>query len=76
MGPHQETAPSRNNQACLKHKNGNVRAALILETVGNTATDDELNALESRWREKLQSREMGLNANYGSEGSLGVTTLR
>jgi hypothetical protein len=36
---------------------------LILETVGNTATDDELNALESRWKEKLQSREMGLNAN-------------
>jgi hypothetical protein len=35
----------------------------ILETVGNAVTDDELNALESRWKEKLQSREMGLNAN-------------
>jgi GIY-YIG catalytic domain len=35
----------------------------ILETVGNTMTDPELSALESRWKEKLQSREMGLNAN-------------
>ena len=35
----------------------------ILETVGNAVTDDELNALETRWKEKLQSREMGLNAN-------------
>jgi GIY-YIG catalytic domain len=35
----------------------------ILETVGNTMTDAELNHLEVLWKEKLQSREMGLNAN-------------
>jgi hypothetical protein len=35
----------------------------ILETVGNAMTDAELSELETRWKEKLQSREMGLNAN-------------
>jgi GIY-YIG catalytic domain len=35
----------------------------ILETVGNAMSDAELSALEARWKEKLQSREMGLNAN-------------
>lgn len=35
----------------------------ILETVGSAATVNELLALESRWKDKLQSREMGLNRN-------------
>lgn len=35
----------------------------ILETVGSAATDAELLALEARWKDKLQSREMGLNRN-------------
>jgi hypothetical protein len=35
----------------------------ILETVGNSTTNVELDALEALWKEKLQSREMGLNAN-------------
>jgi hypothetical protein len=35
----------------------------ILETVGNAATDQELDALEALWKQKLQSRDMGLNAN-------------
>ncbi len=35
----------------------------ILETVGNAMTDAELSELEMLWKTKLQSREMGLNAN-------------
>jgi hypothetical protein len=34
----------------------------ILETVGS-ANESDLDALEDRWKRKLQSREMGLNAN-------------
>ncbi|WP_246709873.1 hypothetical protein [Rhizobium laguerreae] len=35
----------------------------ILETVGSTATTADLGELERRWKDKLQSREMGLNRN-------------
>lgn len=35
----------------------------ILEVAGNLAGEAEILALETRWKLKLQSREMGLNAN-------------
>lgn len=35
----------------------------ILETVGSAATIADLLTLEARWKDKLQSREMGLNRN-------------
>jgi len=35
----------------------------ILETVGTSATLADLLALETRWKDKLQSRQMGLNRN-------------
>jgi len=35
----------------------------ILEVAGSLITDDEIHAMEQRWKEKLQSREMGLNRN-------------
>ena len=35
----------------------------ILQTVGTAVTDDELRTLEVRWKDKLQSFEMGLNRN-------------
>jgi hypothetical protein len=35
----------------------------ILEVAGSMATQEELLGMESRWKNKLQSREMGLNAN-------------
>lgn len=35
----------------------------ILEVAGSLDLDDEILALETRWKSKLQSREMGLNAN-------------
>jgi GIY-YIG catalytic domain len=47
----------------LKSRDPSNYRVSILETVGNTATLDELLKLESRWKDKLQSREMGLNRN-------------
>lgn len=35
----------------------------ILEVAGSLTTDDDIHVLEQRWKEKLQSREMGLNKN-------------
>lgn len=35
----------------------------ILEVAGSLATDHDIGQMEERWKEKLQSREMGLNRN-------------
>nr|WP_237229027.1 GIY-YIG nuclease family protein [Rubinisphaera sp. JC750] len=35
----------------------------ILEVAGSAATTEEILSLESLWKQKLQSREMGLNRN-------------
>lgn len=35
----------------------------ILEVAGSLATDSDIVAMEIRWKDKLQSREMGLNRN-------------
>ncbi len=35
----------------------------ILEVAGSSATAEEIGQMETRWKLKLQSREMGLNAN-------------
>ena len=35
----------------------------ISEVAGSLDSDTDILALESRWKAKLQSREMGLNAN-------------
>jgi hypothetical protein len=35
----------------------------ILEVVGTSTTDEEIVRLETRWKEKLRTREMGLNGN-------------
>jgi hypothetical protein len=35
----------------------------ILEIAGSNLTPDEIRQLEQRWKQKLQSREMGLNRN-------------
>jgi hypothetical protein len=35
----------------------------ILEAVGSAASEADILALESLWKDKLQSREMGLNRN-------------
>lgn len=35
----------------------------ILEVAGSLVSDDDVHLMEHRWKEKLQSREMGLNRN-------------
>jgi hypothetical protein len=35
----------------------------ILEVAGSLTTDDEIHVMEQRWKDKLQSRDMGLNRN-------------
>jgi hypothetical protein len=35
----------------------------ILQAAESDASDDEIIGMETRWKLKLQSREMGLNAN-------------
>jgi len=37
--------------------------ASILEVAGSSANPDDIRGMESIWKEKLQSREMGLNRN-------------
>lgn len=47
----------------LKSRDPSDYRVSILETVGTAATTADLMGLEARWKDKLQSREMGLNKN-------------
>ncbi|MBW8448188.1 MAG: GIY-YIG nuclease family protein [Arenimonas sp.] len=47
----------------LKSRDPSNYQVSILETVGSGATITDLTTLETRWKHKLQSREMGLNRN-------------
>lgn len=47
----------------LKSRDPSDYRVSILETVGTSATTADLLLLEARWKDKLQSREMGLNKN-------------
>lgn len=47
----------------LKSRDPSDYRVSILETVGSSATIGDLLKIESRWKSKLQSREMGLNRN-------------
>ncbi|MEO8925887.1 MAG: GIY-YIG nuclease family protein [Caulobacteraceae bacterium] len=47
----------------LKSRDPSDYRVSILETVGSNATEADLMTLEARWKDKLQSREMGLNRN-------------
>jgi hypothetical protein len=53
---------SHGGNIVLKARDPSDYQVSILETAG-TGNEAELDALESRWKKKLQSREMGLNAN-------------
>jgi GIY-YIG catalytic domain len=53
---------SHGGNIILKARDPSDYRVSILETAG-TGNEVELDALESRWKQKLQSREMGLNAN-------------
>jgi GIY-YIG catalytic domain len=47
----------------LKSRNLSDYQITILEVCGSAATNEEIDALEALWKQKLQSREMGLNKN-------------
>ena len=47
----------------LKSRDPSDYQVSILETVGSGATVNDIVAAEARWKNKLQSREMGLNRN-------------
>jgi len=47
----------------LKSRDPSDYRVSILETVGTSATTADLLMLEARWKDKLQSRGMGLNKN-------------
>ena len=53
---------SHGGNVLLKGRDPSDYQVSILETVGST-NEWDLDQLESRWKRKLQSREMGLNAN-------------
>lgn len=47
----------------LRSRDSSDYQVTILEVVGSSATSREIDLMETRWKQKLQSREMGLNAN-------------
>lgn len=47
----------------LKGRDASDYQISILETVGSSTTEAEVSGFETRWKNKLQSREMGLNRN-------------
>lgn len=47
----------------LKSRDPSDYQVCILEFAGSSATSQEISAMEERWKRKLQSRDMGLNAN-------------
>lgn len=59
----QYAASGHGGNVGLKSREASDYQISILETVGSAATDADILALESLWKQKLQSREMGLNRN-------------
>jgi GIY-YIG catalytic domain len=47
----------------LKSRDASDYQVSILEVAGSSATDADILDLESRWKEKLQTKRMGLNSN-------------
>jgi GIY-YIG catalytic domain len=47
----------------LKSRDPSDYQVAILEVAGSSATDAEILQMESRWKQKFQSQEMGLNRN-------------
>jgi hypothetical protein len=56
-------ATGHGGNVALKARDRSDYRISILQTVGTAVTEGELLALEARWKDKLQSREMGLNRN-------------
>jgi hypothetical protein len=47
----------------LKSRDPSDYQVSVLEVAGTAATDADIAAMETRWKLKLQSRDMGLNRN-------------
>lgn len=47
----------------LKSRDRSDYQVSILEVAGSAATMQDIMAIESRWKDKLQTRQMGLNSN-------------
>jgi hypothetical protein len=47
----------------LKHRDPSDYHVSVLEVAGSAATSEEIVGMETLWKQKLQSREMGLNKN-------------
>jgi hypothetical protein len=47
----------------LKNRDRSDYQVSILEVAGSSASIDDINRMETRWKRKLQTREMGLNGN-------------
>jgi hypothetical protein len=56
-------ATGHGGNVALKSREPSDYQISILEVAGSSATDTDILAMESRWKRKLQSREMGLNHN-------------
>jgi hypothetical protein len=56
-------ATGHGGNVALKSRDPSDYQVSILETVGTGATVLDIIAVEGRWKDKLQSREMGLNRN-------------
>jgi hypothetical protein len=54
---------SHGGNVALKSREPSDYQVSILEAAGSMATHNDILAMESRWKSKLQSREMGLNRN-------------
>jgi hypothetical protein len=51
------------DNVALKSREPSDYRVSILEVAGTAATEEEIGKMETRWKEKLQSKEMGLNRN-------------
>jgi hypothetical protein len=56
-------ATGHGGNVALKSRDPSDYQVSILETVGSAATEGDIFRLEALWKDKLQSREMGLNRN-------------
>jgi hypothetical protein len=57
------TKTGHGGNVALKSREASDYQVSILEVAGTAATAEEIQAMEDRWKSKLQSREMGLNRN-------------
>ncbi len=60
---HEYRGTGHGGNVALKSRDPSDYRVSILETVGTSATEADLLGLEARWKDKLQSRDMGLNRN-------------